>query len=77
MDKFGKIRRRHWKKRLKINKIAKFQSDLLKSNEDTAPQSRDIFEALFSVASTVFPNWSIQKVEKTVKRSIQGMDRAK
>ena len=55
MDKFGKIRRRHWKKRLKISKIAKFQSDLLKSNEDTAPQSRDIFEALFSVVSTDFP----------------------
>ena len=55
MDKFGKIRRRHWKKRLKISKIAKFQRDLLKSDEDTAPQSRDIFEALFSVVSTDFP----------------------
>ena len=33
MDKFGKIRRHHWKKRYKINKIAKFESDLLKTYE--------------------------------------------
>ena len=39
MDKFGKIRGQHWKERLKINKIAKFESDLLKTSEDT-PQSR-------------------------------------
>ena len=38
-----------------MSKTAKFQSDLLKFNEDTAPQSRDIFEALFSVVSTDFP----------------------
>ena len=60
-----------------MSKIAKFQSDLLKSHEDTAPQSRDIFEALFSMVSTDFP-WLIHtKIEKTVKRSIPGMDRAK
>ena len=39
MDKFGKIRRHHWKQRPKMNKIAKFESDLLKTSEDT-PQSR-------------------------------------
>ena len=55
MDKFGKIRWQHSKESLKMSKIAKFQSDLLKSNEDTAPQGRDIFEALFSVVSTDFP----------------------
>ena len=55
MDKFGKIRWQHSKERLQMSKIAKFQSDLLKFNEDTAPQSRDIFEALFSVVSTYFP----------------------
>ena len=37
MDKLGKIRRHHWKERLKINKVDKFESDLLKSNEDMAP----------------------------------------
>ena len=36
MDKLGKIRRHHWKERLKINKIAKFESDLLKMNEGIA-----------------------------------------
>ena len=27
MDKFGKIRRHHWKERLNVSKIAKFESD--------------------------------------------------
>ena len=44
MDKFGKIRRHHWKGRLKISKISKFESDLLKSYKDTAPQSREILQ---------------------------------
>ena len=39
MDKFGKIRRHHWKERYKINKIAKFESDLLKTYEDIALQT--------------------------------------
>ena len=34
MDKLGKIRWHHWKQRFKINKIAWFESDLLKTNED-------------------------------------------
>ena len=42
MDKLGKTRRHHWKQRLKINKIAKFESDLSKTNEDIAPQKREI-----------------------------------
>ena len=33
MDKLGKIRRHHWKERLEISEIAKFESDLLKTNE--------------------------------------------
>ena len=37
MDKFGKICQHHWKERLKINKIAKFESDLLKNSEEIAP----------------------------------------
>ena len=42
MDKLRKIRRHHWKELLKISKIAKFECDLLKTNEDSAPQSREI-----------------------------------
>ena len=40
----GKIRRHHWKELLKISKIAKFECDLLKTNEDSAPQSREILQ---------------------------------
>ena len=39
MDKFRKICRHHSKECLKISKIAKFERDLLKTNEDTPPQS--------------------------------------
>ena len=45
MDKFGKIRRHHSKERLKISKIVKFGSDLLKTNDYTAPQSREILQS--------------------------------
>ena len=38
MNKFGKIHRHHWKERLKV------ESDLLKANEDTAPQSSEILQ---------------------------------
>ena len=34
MDKLGKIRWHHWKQRFQINKIAWFERDLLKTNED-------------------------------------------
>ena len=44
MDKFWKIGPHHWKEHLKITKIAKFESDLLKTNEDTAPQSRETLQ---------------------------------
>ena len=44
MDKLGKIRRQHWKELLKIIKIVKFECDLLKTNEDTAPQSGAKFQ---------------------------------
>ena len=42
MDKFGKICQHHWKERLKINKIAKFESDLLKNSEEIAPLIHEI-----------------------------------
>ena len=38
MDKLGKVRRRHWEVRLNISKLAKFESECLKS-EDIAKQS--------------------------------------
>ena len=44
MDKLRNIRRHHWKERLKITKIAKFESDLLKTNQDIAPQGREILQ---------------------------------
>ena len=33
-----------WKERLKIDKIAKFESDLLKTKIDTPPQSHEILQ---------------------------------
>ena len=44
MDKLGKIRWHHWKKRLQIIKIANFESDLLRTNENIAHQSLEIFQ---------------------------------
>ena len=53
MDKLGKIRRHHWKERIKISKIAKFQSDLLKTNEVIAPQSREILYLFPTIKTSV------------------------
>ena len=47
MDKLGETRRHHWKERLKISNIAKFESDLFKTNEDIAPESRKILRTFF------------------------------
>ena len=44
MDKCGIIHRHHWKERPKISKIAKFERDLLKTNEDIACQSHTILQ---------------------------------
>ena len=41
-DKLGKIRRYYWKESLKISEIAKFESDLLKTNDEIATQKREI-----------------------------------
>ena len=47
MDQFGKIRRHHWKERLKISKIAKFESDRSLASEDiVAPQSCENLQTL-------------------------------
>ena len=40
----GKIRRQHLKERLKISKIIKFESDLVKAGDDITPQSSEILQ---------------------------------
>ena len=47
VDKLGKIRRYHWKQSLKISEIAKFESDLLKTNDEIAPQKREILTLFY------------------------------
>ena len=48
-DQLGKILQHSWKKYLKISsKVIHFESDLLKTNEDIAPQRRKIYRHLHS-----------------------------
>ena len=56
MDKLGKIRGQHWKERLKISKSAKFDCDLLKTNEDinSSSKSRN-FNRRLTVGGTNLP----------------------
>ena len=54
MDKLWKNRRHHWKKRLN-SKISKFENDLLKTNEDIAPQRREILQTFVWVEGTNLP----------------------
>ena len=44
MDKLRNIRRHHWKEHLKIADIAKFESNLLKTNEEIAPRRCEILQ---------------------------------
>lgn len=37
VDKLGKILRCHWNERPKISKVAKFENDVLRTNEGIAP----------------------------------------
>ena len=47
MDHLAKIHRRRWKERFKINKVAKFPSEMFKTNaEDMQPQRRKILYTL-------------------------------
>ena len=48
MGKFGKIRRQHWKRCSKISKIAKFESDLLKTNKDTLLKVAKFYRRLYA-----------------------------
>ena len=56
MDKLRKIRGHHWKERRKISKSAKFESDLLKTNEDinSSSKSRN-FNGRLTVGGTNLP----------------------
>ena len=56
MDKFGKIHPHHWKERLKFSNSATFESDLLKTNEYTAPQSREILQTFVWWGHRLAPN---------------------
>ena len=49
MEQLGKIRQHYWKGRLKMSKIAKFESDTSLASEDPAPQSRESLQALVLV----------------------------
>ena len=50
-DQLGKIFQHSWKKYLKISsKVINFESDLLKTNEDIAPQRREIYRHLHGVS---------------------------
>ena len=40
----AKIRQHGWKERVKISDVAKFETDLLNSNEHISPQSREILQ---------------------------------
>ena len=57
MDRFGQIRRHHRKERLKISKITKFESDLLKAYKGTAPQnSRNCTDVCVVVGHKLVPS---------------------
>ena len=53
MDQLAKIHQHRWKECLKINKAAKFESDMLKTNEELHPQSREILQTGKFVSPTI------------------------
>ena len=55
MDQPMKFRWHHWKEHYKISKIAKFESDLLKLNEDIAPESREILQTFVWCGAQISP----------------------
>ena len=67
MDQLRKIRRHHWKERVKISKIAKFESDLLKTKEDTALKSRENLQTFVRWGRRLAPT-----VQKSVNFSLGG-----
>ena len=53
MDQLAKFHWHFWKEGLKINKVAKFKSDRMKTNKDMALQSRDILQTFVFVPPTI------------------------
>ena len=58
----------HWKERLKISKIAKLESDLLKTNIDTAPQSRESLQTLVWRGAQTCPPPSVSNIFACLRR---------
>ena len=46
-DKLGKTRRHHWKELPKISKIAQFESDLLKTKDDSVLKVAKFYRRLY------------------------------
>ena len=44
MDQLGKILRHHWKERIKISKLAKFESDTVTSKSERGYSSTKFFD---------------------------------
>ena len=76
MDKLGKIHGHHWKERLKINKIAKFESASLRGpTVQTFVNFRDFAELIYlrsplSSGSLAYMSVNIEQPEHTVKNEI-------
>ena len=56
MDQLGKVRQHHWKEHLQISQTTKFESDLLKTNEDMAPKSRHFTDVCMAGSTNLPPN---------------------
>ena len=82
MDKLGKVHGHHWKERLKISKIAKFESASLRGGGTNLPPTvqtfvnfRDFAELLYlrsplSSGSLAYMSVNIEQPEHTVKNEI-------
>ena len=85
MDKLGKVHGHHWKERLKISKIAKFESASLRGGGTNLPPTvqtfvnfRDFAELLYlrsplSSGSLAYMSVNIEQPEHTVKNEISLM----
>ena len=70
MKQLAKIHRRRWKERLKIIKVAKFESEMLKTNKDMYPQRRENLHTL------IYSGWW-HFVPVTIQTSVKFRDFAK
>ena len=64
-DQLARIRQHGWKERLKISKVAKFESDLLKTYEGIAPQRRVILrDVLYGGGQVRAPTTNVCKISR-------------